>query len=174
MSHPGGGPQGRAPHLDAALTELQHLAGVKGSQRQHRPVGAGQSGEIGPDHTVEYMVTQRGHRGGQAIDLDRRPAGTVPHHAVGQQGHAQHMVEVRVTEHDMVYARQRVEAEISQTGAGVDQQIVVEQESGGAAAGGDAARTAQNTDLHGFGGLWSRQLRAPWAWPQTNWTMVQR
>ena len=80
---------------------------------------------------------------------------------VGQQGQAQHMIEVRVAEQDVINQGQPRERQIADAGAGVDQDIVVEQERGGATAIGDRPGTAQDLDLHGSGRSASRHAGAP-------------
>ena len=107
------------------------------------------------------MVTQRLQGGGQAVDHDGRAAGAAPHHAVGQQRHAQHVVQVGMAEQDVVNPGQLVQREVTHAGAGVDQYIVIEQKGCGATASSDGARTAQNTDLHGDRG---RRAGGPVQW----------
>jgi hypothetical protein len=48
--------------------------------------------------------------------------------------------------------RHLVEREVAHAGAGVDEHVVVEQEGGGSAAGGNRARATEDADLHGRGG----------------------
>ena len=94
------------------------------------------------------MRAQRVQRGGQCVHGDRRPAGAAARHAVGQQADRQHMVQVRMAEEDAVDARQFVQRQVADAGAGVDEHVVVHQEGRGAIAGGNRSRTAEYTDLH--------------------------
>ncbi len=96
------------------------------------------------------MLAQHGQCFGQRMHLDRRRAARLapPQHAVGEQGHAQHVVEVRVREQDVVDAFQLVEREIADAGAGVDQHVLVEQEAGGAAVARDRPGAAEDLDFH--------------------------
>ena len=109
------------------------------------------------------------------MHLDRPAAGGAAraHHAVGQQADGQHVVEVRVADQDVVDARQRVERQVADAGAGVDQHVVVEQEGRGPAAGRDGAGTAEDGEDHllskvrvpsqpgGSGWLDQRAMRSP-------------
>ena len=61
------------------------------------------------------------------------------------------MVEVGVTDEDVVDAGQFVERQVAHAGAGVDQDVVVDQEGGGLVAGGNGTGTTQNADFHGRG-----------------------
>jgi hypothetical protein len=71
-----------------------------------------------------------------------RARGSGARRRVGQQADGQHMVEVRVADEDVVDARELVEREIADARAGVDQDVVAEQERGGAAARRNRARAA--------------------------------
>jgi hypothetical protein len=55
----------------------------------------------------------------QRMDLDRRGAARLAaaQHAVGEQGHAQHMIEVRVREQDVVDAGERLQGQVAHAGA---------------------------------------------------------
>jgi hypothetical protein len=79
---------------------------------------------------------------------DRGLSSAAARHAVGQQADAQHMVQMRMRDEDVVDARQLVERQVAHAGAGVDEHIVVDQKSGGSAAGGDRAGAAEDADLH--------------------------
>ena len=134
----------------AVPPSVEHLA----DRERHRSASTGcsalgrrvKSGQMTP---LKMCARSAARVGGQRVHLDRRAAAArAAHHAVGQQADGQHMVEVRVAEQDVVDARQLVERQVADAGAGVDQHVVVEQERGGAAAGGDGARTAEDADLH--------------------------
>ena len=53
------------------------------------------------------------------------------HHAVGQQADRQDVVEVRVADQDVLDPRQCVERHVAHARAGVDQDVVVDEERGG-------------------------------------------
>jgi hypothetical protein len=140
----------RTQHLDAFATELQRVALGEGHEFEHRVLGAGQPGEVGPDDAVEDVRAQRCNRLGQGMHLDR-PAVlrfTQADHAVGQQGDRQHMVEVRMADQDVVDARQRFERQVAHACTGVDQHVVVEQEGGGLATRCNGAGAAEDLKSH--------------------------
>jgi len=84
------------------------------------------------------------------MHLDGRAAlgGTLAHHAVGQQGDADDVVEVAVADEDVVDVRQRIQAQITHACSRVDQHMVVQQEGGGLAAGSNGSGAAQHADVH--------------------------
>jgi hypothetical protein len=49
----------RRQHLDDTRAQAQALAHGNGAQLQHRFLGAGQAGEVGPDDAVEQVLAQR-------------------------------------------------------------------------------------------------------------------
>ena len=140
----------RAEHFHATGAELEDLADAERHEAQHRIFGGGQAREVGPELVVEQVVAQHGQRLGQRVHLDRGGAARLAaaQHAVGQQRHAQHVVQVRVREQDVVDAFQLVEREVADAGAGVDQHILVEQEAGGAAVARDRPGAAEDLDFH--------------------------
>ncbi len=106
-----------AQHLDVPPAQLQALADLERVQADHRILGAGQAGEVGPDDAVEDVLAQRVERLRQRVDLDRRALGVGAHaqHGVGQQRDGEHMVQVRVADQDVVDARQGVQRQITDT-----------------------------------------------------------
>jgi hypothetical protein len=140
-------------HFDPPATERQRLADRKRFEPQQRMLGAGQAGEVGPDEAVEDVGAQCLQRLRQRVYSDRPAAAVLtrqapPGHTVGQQADAQHMVEVRVRDQDVVDARHLVEREVADAGAGVDQHVVVEQKGGGAVASCDGAGATEHANLH--------------------------
>ena len=152
IAHGGHGVQG-GQHLYAALALAQRegLADLQLMQGQHGAGAAGQAGEIGPELVVEEVLAQHGQGWRQGVHLDGRAALAAAHHAVGQQGDAQHVVEVGVAEQDVVNAGELVQSEVAHAGTGVDEHVVIEQKGGGAAALSDGTRATQDADL-AFGG----------------------
>ena len=140
----------RAEHLDPAAGKRQRLADLERHEAQHRVLGGGQPREVGPQVVVEEVVAQHGQRLRQRVHLDGGGAARLAaaQHAVGQQRHAQHMVEMRVREQDVVDALQRVEREIADARSRVDQDVLVEQEAGGAAVARDRPGAAEDLDFH--------------------------
>ena len=110
-----------AQHLDAPRAEREGLPDLEGHEAQYRVLDGGQAREVGPQPVVEEIGAQHVDRGLQRVDLDRPCAACLAaaQHAVCEQGHAQHMIEVRVREQDVVDARERVEREVVDACAGV-------------------------------------------------------
>jgi hypothetical protein len=113
----------------------------------------GQAREVGPDHAVEDVQPQGRDGGRQCVHAHRRAAGGAPlaGDAVGQQADGQHVIQVGVGDQDVVDARHLLQREIAHTGAGVDENVVVEQEGSGSVAGGNRSRATEDADLHGRG-----------------------
>ena len=128
-------------HLDALAGGFDHLAHLDGRQREDGLLGARQAREVGPDHAVEDVRAQRSESLGQGMDADRALAGLAarPHDAVGEQADGKDVVEVRVADEDVLDARQGVERQVADAGAGVDEDVVVDQEGRGPASGRDGA-----------------------------------
>jgi hypothetical protein len=83
------------------------------------------------------------------MHLDWRPPGAPPHHAVSQQRHGQHVIQVRMAQQDVVDALELLERQIADARASIDEHIIVEQKGRGTAACRDGAGTTQDPDLHG-------------------------
>ena len=66
---------------------------------------------------------------------------------------AQHVVQVGMAEQDVVDGGQGIQRQVAHAGAGVDEDIVVQQEGGGLVAGGNGAGAAQDADVHAVRGL---------------------
>ena len=149
-------------HFDGTAAKVQAVANLEGVQRQHGCVLGGERREVRPDDAVED-VTAQGFEGlGQGMHLDGRAAGggANAQHGVGQQRDAQHVVQVRVAEQDVVDGGQCVQRQVTHTRAGVDEDIVVEQEGGGLVAGGNGTGAAQDADVHAVRGLdWGPRIR---------------
>jgi hypothetical protein len=58
------------------------------------------------------------------------------------------MVQVRMTQEDVVDARELVEREVTHAGARIDEDVVVEKKGCGLAARRDRAGAAKNSNLH--------------------------
>jgi hypothetical protein len=58
------------------------------------------------------------------------------------------VVEVRVADQNVVDAGQRIQRQIADAGAGVDQDVIVEQERGRLAAGGDGSGASEHVEIH--------------------------
>ena len=63
-----------------------------------------------------------------------------------------------MADQDVLDPRQRVERQVADAGAGVDEDVVVEKEGGGPAAGGDGAGATEYLDDHGCRG-WRAPLQ---------------
>ena len=83
-------------------------------------------------------------------------ARALAHHAVGEQPDRQDVVEVRMADQDVLDPGQRVERHVADAGAGVDQDVIVEQEGGCPATGGDGAGATEYLDDHAL-----PEMRAP-------------
>ena len=70
---------------------------------------------------------------------------------VGHEGQAADVVEVGVREHDVADAAHLGERQIADAGAGVDQQLVIDQHAGGAQSRPDPPAAPQNLDPHWYG-----------------------
>ena len=149
------GPAASLDGIDAAAGQLQRLSYCERLEAKQRLFGAGQAGEVGPDDAVEDVLAQRGKCLGQGMHLDGRAPGghAQAQHRVSEQRDAQHMVQVGMADQDVVDGGQRVQRQVAHAGAGVDEDIVVEQEGGGLVAGGDGAGAAQDADVHAVRGL---------------------
>ena len=111
-------------HLDAPCRRAsstlahrdRHEAAAPGARRSGRRV---KSGQITP---LKMCVRSASSVAGSACTRDRRAAArrAAAHHAVGQQADGQHVVQVRVADEDVVDARQLVERQVADAGAGVD------------------------------------------------------
>ena len=93
---------------------------------------------------VEDVALQRLQGGGQAVYLQRWCAAgdAGGGHGVDEQGQAGDVVEVGVGQDDVLHAGHFVDAEVAHAGAGVDEDVVVEQKGCGAAALRNGAGTA--------------------------------
>ena len=87
---------------------------------------------------------------GQRMHVDRAPTlcAADSHHGVGEQADRQHVVEVRMADEDVVDACERVQRQVTDTGAGVDQHVAVEQECRRLAARGDGPGTTEHGKDH--------------------------
>ena len=138
-------------HLDLLAAEQHRLADGDRRQCQGRMLGARQPGEVGPDHAIEDVGAQRRQRLGQRVDLDRRTTFdlALADHAVGQQPDRKHMVEMRMGDQDVLDPGQRLERQVADAGAGVHQDVVVQQERSRPAAGRDGTGAAEHLNDHG-------------------------
>jgi hypothetical protein len=73
------------------------------------------------------MAPKSGHR----TQLNGEWRAALALRRINQQGQAGHMVEMRMGEEDMVDPEQSVEVKAGQAGAGIEQNIVVDQQAGG-------------------------------------------
>ncbi len=140
----------RAEHFHAAGAELQRVAHLERHEAQHRIFGGGQAREVGPEMVVEQVVAQHGQCLGQRMHLDRGGAARLAaaQHAVGEQGHAQHVVQVRMGQQDVVDALELVERQVAHARSGVDQDVLVEEKARGAAVARDRPGAAEDLDFH--------------------------
>ncbi len=92
------------------------------------------------------MGAQRLDGGAQRMHA-QRPGATAAD-GVEHQGQGGNVVEMAVREHHVVDAGHFFEGEIADAGAGIDEQVGIDQEGGGAAVFGDGARATQHTNLH--------------------------
>jgi hypothetical protein len=139
-------------HLDALAVQLEHLADGERHEREHRMLGARQAREVGPDDAVEDVRAQRRQRLGQRVDLDRTARRALAHDAVGEQPDRQDVIEVRMADQDVLDPGQRIERHVADAGAGVDQDVIVEQEGRCPATCGDGAGATEYLDDHALPG----------------------
>lgn len=141
---------------DFALAEVRRLADLDRLVAHDGPLAARNFAEIRPDRPVEDVLAQdRQCRFGGVND--QRPVAQVGD-GVDHQRQGGDVVEVRVRDEDMVDGRQFGERQVGRAGAGVDQDVVVDQHRRGAlVAPADAAAAAEDSDFH----LLSTGVRAP-------------
>jgi hypothetical protein len=140
----------RAQHLDARAVERSAVADRERLEREHRRSALGRrvkSGQITP--LKMWRRSASSVSGSACTTIGPRAARAQAQHAVGEQADRQHVVEVRMADQDVVDARQLVERQVADAGAGVDEHAVVEQERGGPAAGGDGPGATEDANDHG-------------------------
>jgi hypothetical protein len=70
-------------------------------------------------------------------------------HRIHHQRQRSDMIQVRMGQKDMVDAAHLVQRQVTDTGAGIDQDVAINQKGRGSAVFGDGAGTAQHTHFHG-------------------------
>ena len=116
----------RRQRREAARAEAHRLADLDLLVAQKRRLGARDLAEVGPDGPIEQVV---------AHDLDRRPGRVHDDrlrahgaHRIDQERDRRHVVEMRMGNEDRIDLRQLGEGQIADAGAGVDQDIVINEE----------------------------------------------
>ena len=149
--------------LDGTASNSQTLAHADFMKRHQRSVDAGNHGKVWPDDIVENMRAQCLDGGAQRMDTQRRSPATA--NGVDHQWQGGNVIEVRMSKQHIVDTGHLIEGEITDASAGVDQQVVVEQERGGAASSGNSAGTPENTNLH---------FSFEWRLPGSSWSASGR
>jgi len=67
-------------------------------------------------------------------------------HTVGQQGNAEDVIQVAVTDQNVIDAGELVQPQLTHAGTRIDQDVVVQQERRSVTPRRDGARAAQHTD----------------------------
>src|SRR5438477_585345 len=148
VAHRGHG-MARRQRRDAARAQTHGLAERDFLIAQKRRLGARDLAEVRPDRPVEEVV---------AHDLDRRPAGIYGQrlrtHAadrVDQKWNRGDVIEVRMRDEDAIDLRQLGERQVANAGAGVDQDVAVDQERGGAQVpAADSAGGPEDAQAHPY------------------------
>ena len=128
----------------AVLSGASHAPSNFGALSGAGAGGAGgglRSGSAAPTLQPATIKVLNGAAAGREVARD----------AVGQEADRQHMVQVRVADQNVVDRGQRVERQVADPGAGIDEQVVPDQERSGSAAGGDRTRAAKDANTHGRG-----------------------
>ena len=115
---------------------------------QERLALVGDAREVGPDLPVEDVGTQdfQGFRG--CIDHD----GLLAHatHRIHQKRQHRHMVQVGVRDEHVVDHLEFCQAEVADSGSGIDQDVLIHQHRGGAQVPSDSAAAAKHTNQHPY------------------------
>lgn len=148
VGHRGDGMAGRQ-RGDAAPAAIAALADVDRMEAHEGLVVVGNRGKIGPHQPVEDVRVQDADGLGRRMHLHRRLAQFA--HRVDHQRQRGDVVEVRMGEEDVVDPRQLVQRQVADARPAVDQDVVVEQERGGARLRpADSAAAPQHLELHGL------------------------
>ena len=111
---------------DGAVADLHGTAHLKRAVDHPRPLEVRDLGEIRPDDPVEDVVLQCLDGLGQGMDDD----GTLPAaaHGVEHQRQCADVVKVGVGQKDVVDAAHVLDRQVLDAGAGIDQDVVVDEE----------------------------------------------
>ena len=132
---------------DAALADLHRLAQLKGGKAQESSLGRGDDAEVGPDVPVEDVLADDLQGGRRGVHGQGRAAHVA--HAVDHQRQAGDVIQVRMRDEDVIDLRQPRQRQVAYAGAGVDQDIVIDEQGSGAhAIATDAPAAAQNFYTH--------------------------
>ena len=71
-------------------------------------------------------------------------------HRIQQQGQPQHMIEVAVGQEYVIDRSQLLERKPCNAGPGIDQDVIVQQKTGGVPATANAAGATQYSQLHSY------------------------
>ena len=111
---------------DGAVADLHGAAHLQRAVDHPRPLEVRDLGEVGPDDPVENVLFQRLDGLGQGMDDD----GTFPAAAYGIEHQRQRtdVVKVRVGEKNVVDAAHVLDGQVLDASAGIDQDVVVDEE----------------------------------------------
>ena len=135
----GSGVKVRAPRVSCSLI-------CKGSNCSHGASGTGYFTKVRPHVPVEHVLRQHFEHLGQRMHNDGRGAHFA--HGIEQQRQAQHVIKMGMGQDHMVDRQQFIQAQGGDTGAGVDQDVVIDLEAGGVAPAADAAAAAEYGQFH--------------------------
>src|SRR5476649_232081 len=74
-----------------------------------------------------------------------------PADRIDHEGYRRYVIEMRVGNEHVIDARQFVDTQVAGAGAGIDQDVVVEQHRGGAQVATDAATATKYPEFHRYG-----------------------
>ena len=102
--------------------------------------------EIRPNLPVENMLLQDCQRFNRRMDQQRFVAHKTD--AINQQGQAGNMIQMRVRDEHMVDDAHLGQAEIPQSGSGIDQHIMIDQQRSGAEVATYPPTTSKHAQFH--------------------------
>lgn len=117
--------------------QRQGLAWHQGVKAEKGLGGTGNTAEVWPDDVVEDVRLERVNGGLRGMHMQGRVA--AGGHGVNHERQGGDVIQVGVGEQHVGDAAHFIQGEVADAGAGVKQQVVVEQKRGGAAVFADAA-----------------------------------
>lgn len=130
-----------------AVTDFDAIAGVADNIPKHRIVGTRQFREVGPDQVIEKVRPDSVKRFLARIHSYRRFEVLVEI-TVDEHRQAGNVVEVGVRQKYVANGMQVVNGEITDTGTGIEQHVVVDEHGGSTRSRADSATAAKNPDSH--------------------------
>ena len=110
-------------------------------------MAAGQAAEVRPDGAVEDVLPQGRDGFGQRVD-GHGPAAPLAY-GVQHQGQGGNVVQMAVGQQHVVDGQHFIDREVAYPGTGINEDVLIHQESRGPAVAGDGAGAAEHADFHG-------------------------